>query len=115
LYAADWLRRLAALPDLPIDAAMAGTCVPQHVSAFFCGAPGEGKQFFFEKKNQKTFAYKACALRHRARQWTKVFASFFKKKRFPTSFAPDTNALPRGDRPLSALILYRDGGHGRAL
>jgi hypothetical protein len=69
----------------------------------------------FEKKNQKTFAYKACALRHRARQWTKVFASFFKKKRFPTSFAPDTNALPRGDRPLSALILYRDGGHGRAL
>jgi hypothetical protein len=42
----------------------------------------EGKQFFFEKKNQKTFAYKACALPKRARQWAKVFASFFKKKCF---------------------------------
>jgi len=43
----------------------------------------KGKQFFFEKKNQKTFAYKARALPQRARQWTKVFASFSKKKRFP--------------------------------
>jgi hypothetical protein len=43
---------------------------------------GKGKQFFFGKKNQKTFVYKACALPQRARQWTKVFASFFKKKCF---------------------------------
>jgi hypothetical protein len=42
----------------------------------------KGKQFFFEKKNQKTFSYKAYALPQRARQWTKVFASFSKKKRF---------------------------------
>jgi len=39
-----------------------------------------GKQFFFEKKNQKTFAYKACALPQRAHQWTKVFWFFFSKK-----------------------------------
>jgi hypothetical protein len=37
-------------------------------------AVGEGKRFFFEKKNQKTFAPVA-----------EVFASFFKKKRFLSS------------------------------
>jgi hypothetical protein len=40
------------------------------------------KEFFFEKKNQKTFAYWAYALRQRARPLAKVFASFFKKKLF---------------------------------
>jgi hypothetical protein len=51
------------------------------------GAEGqERKQFFFEKKNQKTVDYLRLALPQRAHQWPKVFASFFKKKRFP---APD--------------------------
>jgi hypothetical protein len=39
------------------------------------------KQFFFEKKNQKTFALMAFVVTPRAPQWPKVFASFFKKKR----------------------------------
>jgi hypothetical protein len=43
------------------------------------------KQFFFEKKNQKTFDYQRLALPHRAHQYAKVFASFFKKKRFLAS------------------------------
>jgi hypothetical protein len=46
----------------------------------------KAKQFFFEKKNQKTFGYKACALPQCARQWTNVFASFSKKKRFLASY-----------------------------
>jgi len=44
------------------------------------------KRFFFEKKNQKTFAPALTARRtlHHpcAAPWAKVFASFFKKKRF---------------------------------
>jgi hypothetical protein len=40
------------------------------------------KQFFFEKKNQKTFASLTRALPRRATQEIKVFASFFKKKAF---------------------------------
>jgi hypothetical protein len=47
---------------------------------------GRGKQFFFEKKNQKTFeTWRACRGNAYAIQ-TKVFASFFKKKRFPTLY-----------------------------
>jgi hypothetical protein len=42
----------------------------------------QGQQFFFEKKNQKTFAPMAYALRQRVPQLIKVFASFSKKKRF---------------------------------
>jgi hypothetical protein len=40
------------------------------------------KMFFFEKKNQKTFAFKAYAVPQCVRQRAKVFASFFKKKPF---------------------------------
>jgi general L-amino acid transport system substrate-binding protein len=47
----------------------------------FVGA-GERKRFFFEKKNQKTFGILVCALGQRVRKFAKVFASFFKKKRF---------------------------------
>jgi hypothetical protein len=46
----------------------------------------DSKQFFFEKKNQKTFAPMEYVLRHRARQQIKVCASFFKKKRFLLCF-----------------------------
>jgi hypothetical protein len=42
----------------------------------------ERKQFFFEKKNQKTFVYKAFGMGLRIARFAKVFASFFKKKRF---------------------------------
>jgi hypothetical protein len=42
----------------------------------------ERKQFFFEKKNQKTFVYKAFALPQRVRQMDKSFCFFFKKKCF---------------------------------
>jgi hypothetical protein len=50
------------------------------------GAEGwERQQFFFEKKNQKTFDYIRLALPHGAHQTAKVFASFFKKKRFLAS------------------------------
>jgi hypothetical protein len=59
----------------------------------------EGKQFFFEKKNQKTFDYTRLALRHRAHQYAKVFASFFKKKRFLAS----GGAVSRPASGLSAL------------
>jgi hypothetical protein len=45
----------------------------------------ERKQFFFEKNNQKTFYYKRLALPQRAHKDAKVFASFFKKKRFSAS------------------------------
>jgi hypothetical protein len=40
------------------------------------------QEFFFEKKNQKTFAPLAYAWRKRVPKVAKVFASFFKKKRF---------------------------------
>jgi sulfonate transport system substrate-binding protein len=46
----------------------------------------KGKQFFFEKKNQKTFAPLGTRCVQRVPQWTKVFASFFKKKRFPALY-----------------------------
>jgi hypothetical protein len=42
----------------------------------------ERKQFFLEKKNQKTFVYKAFALPQRLQQIGKSFSSFFKKKCF---------------------------------
>jgi hypothetical protein len=48
--------------------------------------PGKDKQFFFEKKNQKTFARLGKGCIQRVPQWAKVFASFFKKKRFPVLF-----------------------------
>jgi hypothetical protein len=38
------------------------------------------KEFFFEKKNQKTFAMSTRALRQRAHQTIKVFWFFFSKK-----------------------------------
>jgi hypothetical protein len=40
----------------------------------------EGKKFFFEKKNQKTFTYMVRALRHRAHLISKSFLVFFSKK-----------------------------------
>jgi hypothetical protein len=43
---------------------------------------GRSKQFFFEKKNQKTFVLIKLRLPHRAHQNGKVFAYFLKKKRF---------------------------------
>jgi hypothetical protein len=50
-------------------------------------ALSRGKRFFFEKKNQKTFTTAPTAWRilHHpcAAPGAKVFASFFKKKRFP--------------------------------
>jgi hypothetical protein len=57
-----------------------------------------GKEvFFFEKKNQKTFSFAAAARRtlHRlcAAPVAKVFASFFKKKRFLPSH-PVSTAWP---------------------
>jgi hypothetical protein len=56
------------------------------------GLKPEKKEFFFAKKNQKTFATAPNSRRifHHpgAAQGAKVFASFFKKKRF---LAPDPN------------------------
>jgi hypothetical protein len=40
----------------------------------------ERKQFFFEKKNQKTFVYKAFALLQRVSQTGKSFCFFFQKE-----------------------------------
>jgi hypothetical protein len=40
----------------------------------------KSKQFIFEKKNQKTFAYKARALPQRARLISKSFCFFFQKE-----------------------------------
>jgi hypothetical protein len=49
----------------------------------FGAFPGGKKAFFFEKRNQKTFATKSHALRKRAPKRIKVFCFFFsKKKRF---------------------------------
>jgi hypothetical protein len=45
----------------------------------------ERKSFFFEKKNQKTFYHRRLALPQGAHKDAKVFASFFKKKRFSAS------------------------------
>jgi hypothetical protein len=42
----------------------------------------ERKQFFFEKKNQKTFAHLDYAFPRRVAKFAKFFASFFKKKAF---------------------------------
>jgi hypothetical protein len=47
-------------------------------------------QFFFEKKNQKTFTFQASVSPHSAHQVAKVFASFFKKKPFVPSPKPTT-------------------------
>jgi predicted aspartyl protease len=52
------------------------------------------KQFFFEKKNQKTFAPMEYAVRQRVDQWIKVFASFSKKKRFLSSLALALSLTP---------------------
>jgi hypothetical protein len=40
----------------------------------------ESKQFFFAKKNQKTFVYKALALPKRVRQMDKSSCFFFQKE-----------------------------------
>jgi hypothetical protein len=40
----------------------------------------ESKQFFFKKKNQKTFVYKALALPRRVGLMDKSFCSFFQKE-----------------------------------
>jgi hypothetical protein len=37
--------------------------------------------FFFEKKNQKTFAIWGWSFRRGVAQWQKFFASFFQKRR----------------------------------
>jgi hypothetical protein len=42
----------------------------------------KGSMFFFEKKNQKTFAYLERVSKHTCANSQKVFASFFKKKSF---------------------------------
>jgi hypothetical protein len=41
----------------------------------------EERLFFFEKKNQKTFATLVCAVGQRVAQVTKVFCFFFSKKK----------------------------------
>jgi hypothetical protein len=52
------------------------------------------QRFFFEKENQKTFAHKELALLQHARQRAKVFASFFKRKRFlPSLSVPPVDRL----------------------
>jgi hypothetical protein len=38
------------------------------------------KQFFFEKKNQKTFARLSRSSRQRKLEWEKFFGSFFQKR-----------------------------------
>jgi hypothetical protein len=43
------------------------------------------KQFFFEKKNQKTFAHRARALPQRGRQVCKGFCFFFQKEALSVS------------------------------
>jgi hypothetical protein len=50
------------------------------------------EEFFFEKKNQKTFVMMAYALRQRERQREKVFCFFFSKKK---SFLLAFGAAPR--------------------
>jgi hypothetical protein len=52
----------------------------------------QGTRLFFAKKNQKTPGYNALAVTCRAGNLMKVFASFFKKKRF----------LPYGETELLA-------------
>jgi hypothetical protein len=41
---------------------------------------GRSKQFFFAKKNQKTFAHKALASPRRVRQMDESFCFFLQKK-----------------------------------
>jgi hypothetical protein len=85
---AFWLFRQAALGswDAPVGKRLcscfvhilAGAC--QGASITLAGQSGEErKQFFFEKKNQKTFAYwaRACG----QSQGMKVFCFFFSKKK----------------------------------
>jgi hypothetical protein len=51
------------------------------------GRQAEEKQFFFEKKNQKTFAHKhACCHVDLAAKEPKVFCFFFSKKKFFLTF-----------------------------
>jgi hypothetical protein len=45
----------------------------------------ERKQFFFVKKSQKTFALWDTRRGNAYAKLAKVFASFFKKKRFPVT------------------------------
>jgi hypothetical protein len=53
----------------------------------------EGKQFFFEKKNQKTFDTWGTRCIQRVPQVSKVFASFSKKKRFLASYGSISMAV----------------------
>jgi NodT family efflux transporter outer membrane factor (OMF) lipoprotein len=48
----------------------------------------QGKQFFFEKKNQKTFIHKANAFPQRAHIVAKVFCFFFSEKKSLLPFLP---------------------------
>jgi hypothetical protein len=43
---------------------------------------GQGKQFFFEKKNQKTFANSGSRVASASLNWKKFFGSFFQKRTF---------------------------------
>jgi hypothetical protein len=59
------------------------------------------KQFFFEKKNQKTFDYWAGRSDRRARKWPKVFCFFFSKMKsflllclLCAAAAPQTEQVP---------------------
>jgi hypothetical protein len=53
----------------------------------------ERKQFFFEKKNQKTFVYKAFALPQRLRQMGKSFYFFLKRSAFLLSMGQSQGSL----------------------
>jgi hypothetical protein len=54
----------------------------------------ESKQFFFEKKNQKTFASKALVLPQRARQMGRSFCFFFQKEGLPCLSKGQRQGLP---------------------
>jgi hypothetical protein len=72
----------------------------------------EGKQFFFEKKNQKTFDIMAYALRRRARRWTAAQARTFSTEPLPDEAALGGGLLSWSPSLSTGVVL--GGGCGRA-
>jgi hypothetical protein len=74
----------------------------------------QGKAFFFEKKNQKTFNYYGVTLRQRAHQTNKSFCFFFQKEVLPpASFLSRKNdTFPPTLSPNTTLPSKKGGGEG---
>jgi len=59
----------------------------------------KGKQFFFEKKNQKTFTHWLRSFRRVSAQDSKVFCFFFSKKKVFLRLLQNRSAMFKTEQP----------------